>query len=89
MLVAGFRRGLLRLHLRSRAPERWARRNPILYDFLSHKWYFDELYDVIFVKPAFWIGRLFWKRRRRHRHHRSLRPGRDLGPGRVDVTGRR
>ena len=38
------------------------KQNPILYDFLSHKWYFDELYDMIFVKPAFMIGRLFWKR---------------------------
>jgi NADH-quinone oxidoreductase subunit L len=33
-----------------------------LYAFLLNKWYFDELYDLIFVKPAFWIGRLFWKR---------------------------
>ncbi len=34
----------------------------VLYDFLLHKWYFDELYDLLFVKPAFAIGRLFWKR---------------------------
>ncbi|RJF85325.1 NADH-quinone oxidoreductase subunit L [Sphingomonas cavernae] len=33
----------------------------ILYDFLLNKWYFDELYNLIFVKPAFWFGRLFWK----------------------------
>ncbi len=33
-----------------------------LYDFLLHKWYFDELYDLLFVKPAFAIGRLFWQR---------------------------
>ncbi|HMN36304.1 MAG TPA: NADH-quinone oxidoreductase subunit L [Hyphomicrobium sp.] len=32
-----------------------------LYLFLLNKWYFDELYDFIFVKPAFAIGRLFWK----------------------------
>jgi len=32
-----------------------------LYDFLLHKWYFDELYNVIFVKPAFALGRFFWK----------------------------
>ena len=32
-----------------------------LYLFLLNKWYFDELYDWIFVKPAFAIGRLFWK----------------------------
>ncbi len=34
----------------------------VLYDFLLHKWYFDELYNAIFVKPAFAIGRFFWKR---------------------------
>jgi len=32
-----------------------------LYRFLAHKWYFDELYDTIFVQPAFAIGRLFWR----------------------------
>jgi NADH-quinone oxidoreductase subunit L len=31
-----------------------------LYRFLLNKWYFDELYDRIFVKPAFAFGRLFW-----------------------------
>jgi NADH-quinone oxidoreductase subunit L len=31
-----------------------------LYKFLLNKWYWDELYDLIFVKPAFWLGRLFW-----------------------------
>ena len=34
----------------------------ILYDFLLHKWYFDELYHLIFVRPAFAIGRLLWHR---------------------------
>jgi NADH-quinone oxidoreductase subunit L len=33
-----------------------------LHRFLVHKWYFDELYDLIFVRPAFALGRLFWKR---------------------------
>ena len=32
-----------------------------LYQFLVHKWYFDELYDTVFLKPAFAIGRLFWR----------------------------
>lgn len=40
---------------------RLARQHPLLYRFLLNKWYFDELYDVLFVRPAFWIGRLFWK----------------------------
>lgn len=31
-----------------------------VHQFVSNKWYFDELYDAIFVKPAFWIGRKLW-----------------------------
>ena len=27
-----------------------------------NKWYFDEIYDRIFVQPALWLGRLFWHR---------------------------
>jgi NADH-quinone oxidoreductase subunit L len=42
-------------------PRQLAQSNPILYRFLLNKWYFDELYDLIFVRPAFWIGRLFWR----------------------------
>ena len=32
-----------------------------LHNFVYRKWYFDELYDRIFVKPAFWLGRKFWQ----------------------------
>jgi NADH-quinone oxidoreductase subunit L len=32
-----------------------------LYLFLLNKWYFDELYDFLFVRPVFRLGRLFWK----------------------------
>jgi len=42
-------------------PPRMAKRGGIVYTFLYNKWYFDELYDVLFVRPAFWIGRLFWR----------------------------
>lgn len=41
--------------------ERLAERHQPLYKFLLNKWYFDELYDLVFVRPSFWIGRLFWK----------------------------
>ncbi len=34
----------------------------VLYRFLLHKWYFDELYNLLFVRPAFAIGRLLWHR---------------------------
>jgi len=43
------------------APRRLAQANPGLYQFLLNKWYFDELYDLIFVRPAFWIGNALWK----------------------------
>ena len=32
-----------------------------IYRFLYNKWYFDELYHYLFVVPAFWLGRQFWK----------------------------
>ncbi|HUZ91390.1 MAG TPA: NADH-quinone oxidoreductase subunit L, partial [Methylocella sp.] len=42
-------------------PVRLAQSARPLYKFLLNKWYFDELYDALFVRPAFWLGRLFWK----------------------------
>jgi|TARA_B100001093_G_scaffold388959_1_gene375142 NADH-quinone oxidoreductase subunit L len=35
--------------------------NKPFYNFLVNKWYFDELYDFLFVKPAKKIGNFFWK----------------------------
>ncbi|UOR14786.1 NADH-quinone oxidoreductase subunit L [Qipengyuania aquimaris] len=32
-----------------------------IYRFFYNKWYFDELYHYLFVVPAFWLGRQFWK----------------------------
>jgi NADH-quinone oxidoreductase subunit L len=42
-------------------PHRLAQRHDMLYRFLLNKWYFDEVYDIIFVRPALWLGRLLWK----------------------------
>ncbi|RED53319.1 NADH-quinone oxidoreductase subunit L [Aestuariispira insulae] len=33
-----------------------------LYAMSYNKWYFDEIFDFLFVKPAFCIGRIFWKK---------------------------
>jgi NADH-quinone oxidoreductase subunit L len=44
-----------------RIPRALAEQNPLLYQFLLSKWYFDELYDYLFVRPAKWLGRFFWK----------------------------
>jgi NADH-quinone oxidoreductase subunit L len=35
--------------------------NKPLYNFLVNKWYFDELYDLVFIKPSKKIGLFFWK----------------------------
>ena len=43
-------------------PRKLAAKRGLLYLFLFNKWYFDELYDFIFVQPAFFIGRLLWKK---------------------------
>ena len=40
----------------------FVRQFPGVHAFVANKWYFDELYDVIFVRPAMWLGRFFWKR---------------------------
>ncbi len=47
--------------VRTDLPAAFARRNRGLYQFLLNKWYFDELYDLILVKPAFWLGRVLWR----------------------------
>jgi NADH-quinone oxidoreductase subunit L len=49
-------------YIRSRDfPARAADQLRVLYAFLYNKWYFDEIYDVLFVRPSLWLGRLFWK----------------------------
>jgi len=39
-----------------------ARRFEPIYLFLLNKWYFDELYDFLFVRPAFRLGRVLWRK---------------------------
>jgi NADH-quinone oxidoreductase subunit L len=61
MMVLGF---LVAWHFYIRKPElpgELARQHEPLYRFLLNKWYFDELYDVLFVRPTLWLGRLLWK----------------------------
>ncbi|RWG80406.1 NADH-quinone oxidoreductase subunit L [Mesorhizobium sp.] len=42
-------------------PRSVAANHSLLYGFLLNKWYFDELYDVLFVRPAKRLGRFLWK----------------------------
>ena len=46
---------------RPELPEQLARQHDMLYRFLLNKWYFDELYDLILVRPTIRLGRLLWK----------------------------
>lgn len=43
-------------------PARVAELNRPLYLFLLNKWYFDEIYDALLVRPASMLGRFLWKR---------------------------
>ena len=43
-------------------PAKLAENQAILYQFLLNKWYFDEIYDAIFVKPTMALGRFLWKK---------------------------
>ena len=42
--------------------EEFTKLNSPLYNFLLNKWYIDELYDHIFVKPVKKLGLFFWKK---------------------------
>jgi NADH-quinone oxidoreductase subunit L len=42
-------------------PEATARAFRPLYLFLLNKWYFDELYDFLFVRPTLRLARVLWK----------------------------
>jgi len=43
-------------------PKELARQHSALYQFLLNKWYFDEIYDFLLVRPAKWLGRFLWKK---------------------------
>ncbi|WP_243455643.1 NADH-quinone oxidoreductase subunit L [Sphingosinicella sp. BN140058] len=43
-------------------PGRFTAQWGILYRFFYNKWYFDEAYNVLFVRPAVALGRIFWKK---------------------------
>ena len=42
------------------APAKLAATQRPLYNFLLNKWYFDEIYDRVFVRPTLWLGRALW-----------------------------
>jgi NADH-quinone oxidoreductase subunit L len=61
MMLLGFGLAYLFYIARPELPAELARSQDVLYAFLLNKWYFDEIYDVLFVRPARFIGRVFWR----------------------------
>lgn len=61
MMILGFLLAVYMYIIDAKQPAKLAADHPILYRFLLNKWYFDELYDAIFVRPAMWIGRFLWR----------------------------
>jgi NADH-quinone oxidoreductase subunit L len=60
MMLLGFLIALWFYIIDTRKPAELAAQQPLLYRFLLNKWYFDELYDLIFVRPAMRLGRFLW-----------------------------
>ena len=61
VMMAGFLLAFLFYIKDTTLPVKLAAMHEPLYKFLLNKWYFDELYDFIFVRPAKWLGRFLWK----------------------------
>jgi NADH-quinone oxidoreductase subunit L len=61
MMVAGFLVAWQFYIRRPELPVELARQQQPLYQFLLHKWYFDEIYDFLLVRPTLWLGRVLWK----------------------------
>ncbi len=61
LTIGGFLIAFYYYILRPELPARMAAKRGLLYVFLYNKWYFDELYDFLFVRPALWLGRVLWK----------------------------
>ena len=61
MMVAGFALAFLFYVLRPEMPHNIATQHDLIYNFLLHKWYFDELYDVALVRPARGLARFLWR----------------------------
>ncbi|MBT8424190.1 MAG: NADH-quinone oxidoreductase subunit L [Silicimonas sp.] len=61
-MLIGFGVAFLFYIRRPDLPAKLAENQAPLYRFLFNKWYFDEIYDFLFVRPAKAIGRFLWKK---------------------------
>jgi NADH-quinone oxidoreductase subunit L len=62
VMVLGFALAFLFYIRNTSLPQKLAAMNWPLYQFLLNKWYFDELYWLIFTRPAMWLGHFLWKK---------------------------
>ena len=60
-MVLGFLIALVFYVLKPTWPKRFVEAAPGFHQFFLNKWYIDELYDRIFVRPVRWLGRIFWQ----------------------------
>jgi NADH-quinone oxidoreductase subunit L len=61
MLCVGFAVAWQFYIRRPELPVELARQHEPLYRFLLNKWYFDEIYDFLIVRPALRLGRALWR----------------------------
>ena len=61
-MVLGFVLAYLFYILRPDIPGKLAEMFQPAYQFILNKWYFDEVYDVVFVRGAKWLGTFLWKK---------------------------
>jgi NADH-quinone oxidoreductase subunit L len=61
-MLIGFFMAYMMYIRRPEWPAKLAENQRPLYNFLLNKWYFDEAYDFLFIRPAQALGRFLWKR---------------------------
>jgi NADH-quinone oxidoreductase subunit L len=61
VMITGFLIALQAYVRNTTIPGRFVAQFGILHNFLYSKWFFDEIYHTIFIRPSLWLGRFFWK----------------------------
>ncbi|GIX20174.1 MAG: NADH:ubiquinone oxidoreductase subunit L [Erythrobacter sp.] len=61
VMLIGLAGAYLAYIARPELPAKFVQRFGALHNFVYRKWYFDEVYDALFVRPAFALGRILWQ----------------------------
>ena len=61
-MIIGFLLSYIFYIWRTNIPKKLAQNQRHLYLFLLNKWYFDEIYEILFVRSARFFGRFLWKK---------------------------